>query len=144
MFWYGRKNLQIEQFTSTSAGLPRVRLARIPQAWPPLEVTPIRLAVSMAKAKLTADPRYTVLAIEAAATYVRLQFSIASKGNNLRVVDDFRSLYRDFSFHAYVGELGQAVSFLFAQERLGFPVVVDFEGFLRRFNYGSGGTRTPD
>lgn len=67
-------------------------------------------------------------------------------GGNLRVTPDFRNRYRDFSKTSRVGELAQAVTFILAQDVLGYPIVCDFDGFLRTQNIPamSSDEQTPD
>ncbi len=48
--------------------------------------------------------------------------------------DGFREKYRDFSKSGRTGELAQAVNYIFAQEKLGFKFVFDYDEFLTAYS----------
>lgn len=59
-----------------------------------------------------------------------LDSMLDSDKTSLRACKGFRRKYRDFSKTSRTGELAQAISFVFAQENLSYPIVMDFHGFL--------------
>jgi hypothetical protein len=59
---------------------------------------------------------------------------IDSRKKNLRLSINTRHKLRDFSLTGRIGELAQAINFIFAQDVLKSPIVVDFEGYISSFN----------
>jgi len=89
-----------------------------------------RLAVALAKTILTRDPKDSDLIKEVRAALYMLDSMIDTNKTSLRVCNGFRKKYRDFSKNSRTGELAQAISFIFSQEKLCYPIVMDFHGFL--------------
>lgn len=105
-----------------------------------------RLAVALAKTILTRDPLDEDLIKEVRAALYVLDSLLDMTEADLRLSNRFRQKYRDFSKSSRMGELAQAVSFVFAQEVLGHPVVLDFHGYIRSQKIAevSPKIRTPD
>jgi hypothetical protein len=89
-----------------------------------------RLAVASAKTILTRAPLDVDLIKEVRAALYMLDSMIDPKVIDFKLTNGFRKKYRDFSKTGRTGELAQAISFIFSQEILGYPIVIDFDGFL--------------
>lgn len=104
-------------------------------------VTPISLSIAIAKSSVTKAVNVPYIFWEAFCYMLSIQNKITVTNNNLRLIPGFVNVYRDFSKTSRVGELGQALAYLFAQEHLRLPVVTGFWDFL---NAKPIKIRTPD
>lgn len=138
MFLVGSKTVRISEYSSTDVekktkkGKGRRTLpALTPTSHPALLVSPGRLAAALGKTILTINPRSLDLAFQAVVSFLGMQAWISGKDSDLRLNSGFRGSYRDFSKTARTGELAQAITFILAQDHLGFPFVSDYGGYLR-------------
>jgi hypothetical protein len=90
-----------------------------------------RLSVAAAKSILTRAPLSVDMWKEVRACYYVLDSMIEHASLNLRMTSGFRQKYRDFSKTSRTGELAQALTFILAQDVIGYPIVCDFSGFLQ-------------
>ncbi|WP_150625340.1 hypothetical protein [Pandoraea captiosa] len=134
-FWKDRIQIDLKEYRSSSVSAKSGQAVLktypgTPDFPPSFKFSFFRLAVGIAKTVLTRDPEDDDLIKQVRSSLYQLDSTIASDTSDLRLVSRFRKKYRDFSKDSRMGELAQAVSFIFAQEVLGHPIVMDFHGFL--------------
>ena len=131
MFVYGTKRINLIEFTSTSVTTKNGHLAIVQRHYPKyLQFSSNRLAISIARAKLTRIPNSFHLYLEALSSFIRMQAIISTIPRIISFINGFRDLYRDFSRSSRIGEFAQGITYLFAQDILLKPFVNDFNGFL--------------
>lgn len=128
MFLHRRKELQVVEYDCTSVRTGR-RMKKV-GANQKLSVSPIRLSVALARTILSTNPSNTELFLQILSSFFEIQSLIETHNKKLCLTKNTRSKYRDFSLTGRVGELAQAINFLFAQDILKYPLVVDYEGYL--------------
>lgn len=135
-FWYNEFELDLVEYESSSITTPNCHAKKVAHggllpASGKMRFSQLRLAVALAKTILTRDPSDEDLIKEVRAGLYVLDSLLDMTVANLRLTDRFRKKFRDFSKSSRIGELAQATSFVFAQEVLGHPLVVDFDGYLQ-------------
>lgn len=137
MFTYGKKEIDILEYTSLSARTLKAKLKQVSTSKYPdkMEISPIKLSVALGRTILSIDPRNIDLIFQVVSSFFNMQSIIDTKSKNLRVADSTMGKFRDFSLSGRIGELAQAINYIFAQEILKKPLVVDFKGFLIREGY---------
>ncbi|MEH7111566.1 hypothetical protein V7124_04180 [Neobacillus niacini] len=127
----GRRSINLEEYTCVSARTKHSRLIIKTRTGPTqLHFSALRVSVALARTILSINPRRIELAFQSMSSILSLQ-TLVGNTKKLALVDDINLKFRDFSLTTRVGELAQAISYLFAQDILGKPIIVDFEGYLR-------------
>jgi hypothetical protein len=137
VFTFGKKEIDIIEYTCLSARTLNAKLKQVSTSKYPnkMEISPIKLSVAMGRTILSIDPCNIDLVFQVVSSFFNMQSIIDTKAKNLRVADSTMGKFRDFSLSGRVGELAQAINYIFVQEVLKKPLVVDFEGFLIREGY---------
>lgn len=130
MFLSGARMLPIAEYTSSSVR-GKGRLIPNRQARMKLRINPFRLSSAMAHSILSANPRDWDVLFMALSTYIGVQPLIGSHRNEIRLAPGARTKFRDFSKSSRIGELAQGVAWLYAQEGLNHPIVIDFNAYLQ-------------
>ena len=125
----GHKEIEVYEYDSTSITTPKIK-ANLLNQHSNLNLTFRRMSLALAKSILTSNPTSFQLMSEILISSMQLLKTISARGVDLRLKDNFRNSIRDFSKTTKTGELAQAVSILFAQEILNYPLVFDFDGYL--------------
>ncbi|PYG86766.1 hypothetical protein LY28_02792 [Ruminiclostridium sufflavum DSM 19573] len=135
MFLTGKKEINIIEYTCTSARKTRARLKIDTSSTvsKKIELTPLRLAVAMARTILSAKPNDIEYLFQGISAYFNIQILIDSSKKNLRIKNESIEKYRDFSLSSRIGELAQGINYLFAQEILKYPIVLDFQNYIKTF-----------
>jgi hypothetical protein len=128
--WHKGFELGVCEFTSASIKTTSARAAKAGSTVKTLRFSLFRLCVAVAKSVLTRDPTSENLVGEVWAALHTIGGTVDISQKDLRLVSGFRKKYRDFSRTGRMGELAQGISFIFAQESLRHPIVLDFAGFL--------------
>ena len=129
--WHKEFSVRIYEYSSASLKSPNNRAIGVGAPNRALNFSFFRLTVAVAKSVLIRSPTSVDLLKEVRAALYMLDATVDVENIALRAVPSFRRKYRDFSQTARTGELAQGASFVFAQEVLGYPLVLDFVGFLR-------------
>ncbi|WP_103072052.1 hypothetical protein [Aquimarina sediminis] len=146
MFRLGRKQLDIKEKNKTSV---ETENARLKDATNPnngtLRFSAIELHIAIARCILSRDLTNLDLVFESISSFFRYQTIINTAKMNLTLNKSNFELLRDFSKKTRIGELAQGITYLLAQEHLNFPIVVDFEGFVKYKNSNASiNGKTPD
>jgi len=138
MFLIGNKELDIIEKERNSIVTPRVHLR---DATNPnngrLKFSALKLNIAIARCILSKDLTNLDLLFESVSSFFRYQTIINTKNRILTLNKVNFELLRDFSQKTRIGELAQGITYLFSQEHLKTPIVVDFEGFVRHKNYNA-------
>lgn len=118
-----------EEYSSSWISIPRARPRSIRSS--DIKFSFFRLAVATAKSILTKDPLSAQNWKDLRSAFYMLDSIVKCVDGNLRLIPEFRQRYRDFSKTARIGELAQALTFILAQDVLEYPIVCDFDAFLR-------------
>lgn len=150
-FWDNEFQLNLTEYESSSIITPnchakKVKSGGLVPASKKMHFSLFRLSVALAKTILTRNPTDEDLIKEVRAALYVLDSLLDVTEKDLRLTKRFRQKYRDFSKSSRMGELAQATSFVFAQEVLGHPLVLDFHGYLesQKIPEVSPKVRTPD
>ncbi len=135
MFTLGRKRLKIVEKDRASVVMPNVHLkdAQNPNNGE-LNFSAIKLHIAIARCILSKDLTNIDLVFEAISSYFRYQTIINTSNHDLTLNQVNFELLRDFSQKTRIGELAQGIIYLLSQEHLKYPIVVDFEGFVKNKN----------
>ncbi len=132
MFILGRKQLEIKEKDEASV---RTKNAQLKDATNPnngtLRFSALKLHIAIARCMLSRDLTNLDLVFESLSSFFRYQTIINTPNIDLTLNKSNFELLRDFSKKTRIGELAQGLTYLLAQEHLGYPIVVDFEGFIR-------------
>lgn len=132
----GIRKIKVQEYTCDSARNKGTKLQKVQSNGKThLEFTSIRLAVSIALTILSSNPKLRDFVKFSISSFINLSSMIGnhpnSKNSNLVLIDDINEMLRDFSFSTRIGELAQGISFMFAQDILEKPHVVDFDGYAK-------------
>jgi hypothetical protein len=146
MFTLGRKKLKIKEKDKTSVQTANARLKDVTNPNNgTLRFSAIKLHIAIARCILSRDLTNLDLVYESISSFFRYQTIINTAKTDLTLnKSNFESL-RDFSKKTRIGELAQGITYLLAQQHLNFPIVVDFEGFVKFKNSNATiNGKTPD
>lgn len=132
MFFSGIREINIKEYTCSSVQTKRVPIAidTYSTVADKMKFSVIRLSIAMARTILSRNPLNRNLIFEALSSFYNMQSIVDENDNNIRLDNNIHTTFRDFSFTTRIGELAQALNYIFAQDILGYSEVVDFEGFL--------------
>ncbi|MFC6649358.1 hypothetical protein [Paenibacillus rhizoplanae] len=133
MFIYGNKEVQIIEYDCVSVRKKYANLQRVNNNENKLVISSVRLSVAMARTILSKDPTNIDLFFQSLSSFFNIQSIVDSRGGNLCLSTNISGKYRDFSLTGRIGELAQAINYLFVQDFLNYPLVVDFDGYISRF-----------
>lgn len=107
-----------------------------------LDFSLAKLAIATSRAYLgkTSLLSYT---FEGLAVYLKLLSTLNRSKGDLTANKDFINNLRDFSKTSRVGEIGQGLTYLFAQDILKYPIINDYGDYLKSENISTSG-KTPD
>lgn len=135
MFSLGKKQLEIKEKDKTSVETAN---ARLKDATNPnngtLRFSALKLHIAIARCILSRDLTNLDLVFESISSFFRYQTIINTPKIDLTLNKSNFELLRDFSKKTRIGELAQGITYLLAQEHLEYPIVVDFEGFIKHKN----------
>lgn len=145
------QKIKIKEYKSTSIkgkstrDKPR-KIAKSDTVHEDLCINFLKLSTAMIKANITNSTNLQEESDDIWVASLSLIGLLASTDNKINLKDGFRKKYRDFSKSSRIGELGQAINYIFAQEKLGFRYVIDFETFLNwnKLKEIKGSSSTPD
>lgn len=146
MFHFGKKQLNIIEKDKTSVVKAKAHLnnATNPNNGT-LRFSAIKLHIAIARCILSRDLTNLDLFFESISSFFRYQTIINTSKIDLTLNKYKFNLLRDFSKKTRIGELAQGITYLLAQEHLDYPIVVDFEGFVRhKKSNASINGKTPD
>ena len=106
------------------------------------DVNDVRLSYAIARTICSYHPRQSELYLDTAAAFLGL-LSMVQNTTDFRVSDDRIKRLRDFSRTTRIGELAQGVNYLFTQQRLLFPYIVDYHYYCNSRGIRTAGA-TPD
>lgn len=112
---------------------------------PDFALNNLRLSYAIARTLCSHHPDREEYYLDVAASYFGLLNIVEHPHNNGNFVllSDRLKRLRDFSRTSRIGELAQGVNYLFTQERLGFPFVIDYHLFCELTGIATTG-RSPD
>jgi len=135
MFTLGQKRLKIIEKERSSVETPRVHLKdAINPKNGTLNFSATKLNIAIARCILSKDLSNLDLIFESLSSYFRYQTIINTTKRDLTFNKANIGQLRDFSQKTRIGELAQGITYLLSQEHLNYPMVVDFEGFVRSKN----------
>jgi hypothetical protein len=132
MFLTGKKYIQLSEIDQATVSSPGTPLKVQRPFFDQMSLTSTRLAIAMARATLSIDVHNQDLVFETVANFLRLQPIINAASHNLKLNPIQTKSLRDFSLTSRIGELGQGLAYIFAQEKLKYPYVADFRGYLAK------------
>lgn len=129
------KKIKIQEYTSLSIQDKSTRsspkkLVKSSNTYSDLNVNFLKLSVAMVKANTTRSASLKNFVYDTFLSALSLNGLVENKGSKLALRDGFRNKYRDFSKTSRTGELAQAINYIFAQEKLGYKFVLDYEEFI--------------
>lgn len=131
----GKRSINFQEYTCVSARTMHKRLVqKSRKGSTQLQFSAIRVSVALARTILSINPRKIDLAFQSMSSIISLK-TVIGNTSKLTLVDNIEMRLRDFSLTTRVGELAQAISYMFAQDILRMPIVVDFEGYLHCQGY---------
>lgn len=98
-----------------------------------LQFGPISFNIAIARCILSSNLHPDTI-YEAFSSFYRYQVIINTLSSVLTLNKNNFEILRDFSRLTRIGELAQGITYLLAQNHLGLPIVVDFEGFIKNKN----------
>ena len=135
MFIFGEKALNIHEYDKVSIKTPEKHMKLVhPQNGGNVKFSAIKLNVGIARCILSKDLSNLDMVFESLSSFLRFQTIINTQHDNLRLNKIKIENLRDFSQKTRIGELAQGITYLFAQEYLNYPIIVDFEGYVKREN----------
>jgi len=129
------QKIKIKEYTSASVVGKSTRpspkkLVESSNTHSDLNINFLKLSSAMVKANISEIVSIKEQVFDAFLSGLGLLGLISYSQHNIKLKSGFRKKYRDFSRTGRVGELSQAINYIFAQEKLGFKFVLDFDTFL--------------
>ena len=121
----GEKEIQVVQYTPESVKKAGVRLAET-GAVQTISFSSRKLIVALARTILSMNPTDTDLAYQAISSYSAL-YPLIHPGKELRFIAHVDRKIRDYILSTRTGEIAPALGYLFAQEQLNKPFVIDMK-----------------
>ena len=128
MPYFGQKNIDVTEYSNASVTTRRARLLEI-NNHTPLTFKSWQLSIAMARTLCNKHIGAPELYIDTIQAFFSLPFLINSVNNNLRLNSNRLNRLRDFSRTNKIGELAQAITWIYLEEESNFPYIVDFELF---------------
>lgn len=130
------QQIKVKEYTSSSITGKSTRqqlkaLKSSAQTHSGLDINFLKFSTAMVKANTTNILNVKEQAYDTLLASLSLFGLIDYNSKDINLKDGFRKKYRDFSKSGRTGELGQAINYIFAQEKLNFKYVVDFDTFLQ-------------
>ncbi|GHV92468.1 hypothetical protein AGMMS50268_29710 [Spirochaetia bacterium] len=129
MFITGKKEVAIYEYTHASVSTTGAHLKKNGNN-DYLNFSSLRLSIAMARTILSKNPADLDLFFQACSSFFGMQTIIESSDPKLKLTNDYSIKFRDFSLTGRIGELAQAINYIFAQDYLKYPIVVDFWGYI--------------
>ena len=124
----GKKEIQVVQYTPESVKKAGVRLAETGELQTIL-FSSRKLIVALARTILSINPTDADLAYQAISSYSAL-YPLIHPEKEFRFIAHVDRKIRDYILSTRTGELAPALGYLFAQEQLNKPFVIDFKGLV--------------
>ena len=124
----GEKEIQVVQYTPESVKKAGVRLAETGDVQT-ISFSSRKLIVALARTILSMNPKDTDLVYQAISSYSAL-YPLIHPEKEFRFLAHVDRKIRDYILSTRTGELAPALGYLFAQEQLNKPFVVDFKGLV--------------
>ena len=112
---------------------------------PKFTINNLRLSYAIARTLCSHHPDKQEYYLDTMASYLGLLNIVLhpTPDNEFLLIKDRVKRLRDFSRTSRIGELAQGINYLFTQERLGYPFIVDYHFFCDRIGVDTSG-QTPD
>ena len=124
----GEKEIQVVQYTPESVKKAGVRLAETGDVQT-ISFSSRKLIVALARTILSMNPKDADLIYQAISSYSAL-YPLIHPEKEFRFIAQVDCKIRDYILSTRTGELAPALGYLFAQEQLNKPFVVDFKGLV--------------
>jgi len=122
----GEKEIQVVQYTPESVKKAGVRLAETGDVQI-ISFSSRKLIVALARTILSMNPKDADLSYQAISSYSAL-YPLIHPEKEFRFIAHVDRKIRDYILSTRTGELAPALGYLFAQEQLNKPFVIDFKG----------------
>lgn len=130
MYIFSRKEIQIKEYDKKTVLTKHSGLLEINE-YSPLTIKGVQLSMAIARTTCNEYINYPELYFDAIQSLLGLQFLINKKNNNLKLNEGRVKRLRDFSRTSKIGELAQAITWLYLEEKSNFPFSIDFELFCK-------------
>jgi hypothetical protein len=124
----GEKEIQMIEYVPESVKKAGVRLAEAGEAQT-ISFTARKLIIALARTILAMNPKDRDVVHQAISSYSAL-YPLISEDKEFRFAADVDVKIRDYILSTRTGELAPAIGYLFAQEHLNKPFIVDFFGLM--------------
>lgn len=124
----GEKEIQMIEYVPESVKKAGVRLAEAGEVQT-ISFTARKLIIALARTILAMNPKDRDVVHQAISSYSAL-YPLISEDREFRFAEDVDEKIRDYILSTRTGELAPAIGYLFAQEQLNKPFIVDFLGLL--------------
>jgi hypothetical protein len=132
MPFFRQKSIDITEYQNTSVTTRRAGLIKI-NNHTPLTINSWELCVAMARTLCNEHISIPELYFDTIQAFFSLPFLINRANNNLRLNSNRLNRLRDFSRTNKIGEVAQALTWIYLEEKSSFPYVVDFELFCDKY-----------
>jgi len=124
----GEKEIQVVQYMSESVKKPGVRLEETGDGQA-VSFSSRKLIVALARTIFSMNPKDADLVYQAISSYSAL-YPLIHPEKEFRFIADVDCKIRDYILSTRTGELAPTLGYLFAQEQLNKPFIVDFKGLI--------------
>jgi hypothetical protein len=132
MPFFRQKSIDIIEYQNASVTTRRAGLIEI-NNHTPLAFSSWELSVAMARTLCDKHINIPELYFDSVQALFSLPFLISRTSNNLRFNSNRIIRLRDFSLTNKIGEVAQALTWIYLEEKSSFPFVVDFELFCSKY-----------
>lgn len=144
MYCFLNKNIGVTEYNKTSVTTPHMH-PQIINNHNDMGFSSVKLYYAMARTNSLRLINNRLLFYDFLAGLLGFSGIIDEDDENFRLFKNRINKFRDFSKTARIGELGQAISYIFAQDILHRPIIIDFHAFCqRRHIHVPGNIKTPD
>ncbi len=105
----------------------------VPVAEGDFQASQFKIAYAIARTLCSHHLNYKELYFDIMSSFFSIMNLFNYNGDYLQLKQSRLNRLRDFSRTSRIGELAQAVSYLFIQERLGFPYIIDFHLYCEKY-----------
>jgi hypothetical protein len=130
-YLFSNKEIDLLEYTNQSVITPRIHLQQTTTIYTPLTFNGIKLSWAIGRTMASHQLNIPELWVDCISTLIST-YNIIASSDDFKLLESRLDRLRDFSKSSRIGEIAQGVAYLFAQEKLKYPIVTDFHYFLAK------------
>ena len=130
MYLFSNKEIDVREYTNSSVATPRKHLREAADTHPSFNFNGARLSIAIARTLASHHPTVKEFWLDIFMSAIGIRNIVSRDSREFKLIEDRLVRLRDFTRTSRIGEMAQGIAYLFSQDRLGYPIVGDFEHFF--------------